>query len=94
MLKQSYGIDILPIERNYDKDLGESGLNLMLKKTRRIIETTISEFTETLKGNWTYCRSLLGLATNLIAKMTAFNLAVFLNSLLGEPLLEIKSFVN
>ena len=93
-LKQSYGIDLLPIERNYDKDLGDSGLNLMLKKTRKIIETTISEFTQTLKANWTYCRSLQGLATSLVTKMTAFNLANFLNSLLGEPLLEIKSFVN
>jgi hypothetical protein len=94
MLKETYGVDILPIERNYHKELGETGLNQMLKKTRKIIETTVSELTETMKANWTYCRTLLGLATSLVAKLTAFNLANFLNSLMGEPLLEVKGFAN
>jgi len=40
----------------------------------------------------TRTRSLAGLLTSLVAKITAFDLAVYLNQLLGEPLLQIKDF--
>ena len=37
-------------------------------------------------------RSLAGLLTALVAKITAFDLAAYFDQLLGEPLLEIKDF--
>jgi len=91
-IKELYGVDILAIQREYDKNLPESGLNEMLRKTRRIIETSISLFTEHFNGNWTRCRSLMGLVTALVTKLTAFNLANLLNQFMGRPLLEIASF--
>ena len=41
---------------------------------------------------WTRARSLKGLMTSLVAKITAFNLANYFNQLLGEPLLQVKEF--
>lgn len=93
-LKQIYGIEILAIQRQYDKDLPESALNSLLSKTRKIIETTNANFTQTMNANWTFCRSIRGLITRMVAKITAFNLANYLNYLMKEPLLEIKGFAN
>lgn len=93
-LKETYGIELLPIPRHYDKEMPPTALSCMLAKTRKIIETTTSGLTQTMNANWTYCRSIVGLITRMIAKFTAFNLANYLNSLMGTPLLEIKSFAN
>jgi Transposase DDE domain len=93
-LKDTYGIELLAIKRQYNKDIPESALNGLLSKTRRIIETTNSVLTEVMNANWTYCRSIKGLITRMVTKMTAFNLANYLNSLLQQPLLEIKGFAN
>jgi hypothetical protein len=93
-LKETYGIDLLAIQKHPDKDLPETGLNELLKKTRKIIETTNSVLTQTLNANWTYCRSVQGLLTKLVGKLTACNLANYFNSLMGLPLLEVKEFAN
>ena len=93
-LKKVYGIELMAIQKNYAKNGPESGLNKLLTKTRRIIETTNSILTETLNANWTYCRSVQGLLTKLVTKLTAFNFANYLNSLMGVSLLEIKGFAN
>ena len=94
MLKETYGIEICAIQRHYDKELPETGLNELLQKTRKMIETTNSVLTQTLNVNWTYCRSVQGLLTKLVSKLAACNLANYLNSLMGLPLLEIKGFAN
>jgi hypothetical protein len=91
-MKAIYGIELMPIQRQYDKDLPDSGLNRVLKKSRRIVETTISEFTDLMNIEWTRARSLAGLITSLVAKITAFNMANYFNQLLGEPILHIKEF--
>ena len=39
-MKAFYGIELMPIQRHYDKDLPDSALNRVLKKSRRVIETT------------------------------------------------------
>jgi hypothetical protein len=93
-LKASYGIELLAIQKHTDKELPESGLNQMLTRIRKIIETTNSVMTRTLNANWTYCRSVQGLLTKLAAKMAACNLANYFNSLMGLPLLEVKGFAN
>lgn len=88
-----YRVKLLAIQRRYDKELPESAFNQLLKRTRKIIETTISLFTEHFHANRTRARSPKGLVTRLLTKLTAFNLANYLNKLWGEPLLSIKSFV-
>jgi hypothetical protein len=89
-----YGIELLAIQRHPDKDLPETGLNELLKKVRKQIETANAVLTETLNANWTYCRSVQGLLTKMVGKLTAFNLANYFNSIMGLPLLEIKGFAN
>lgn len=93
-LKDTYGIELLSIKRQYNKDIPASALNELLSRTRKIIETTNSILTQQINANWTYCRSIKGLITRMVTKITAFNLANYLNSLLRQPLLEIKGFAN
>ena len=93
-IKENYGIEVMAIQKNYDKNMPKSALNVLRTKTRRLVETLIGCLTETMNVNWAYCRSFRGLITKLISKMTAFNLANYINFVINEPLLEIKGFVN
>ena len=91
-MKTLYGIDLMPIPRHYDKNLPVPALSRLLQKSRRQIETTISQLADQMHIEWTRARSLKGLMTSLMAKITAFNLANYFNQLLGEPLLQVKEF--
>lgn len=82
------------MQREYDQTLGQSAYNETIGQARKIIETTISVLTGILKANWTYARSITGLVTNLVAKMTAFTLGNYLNRLMGEPVLQVASIVS
>ena len=59
----------------------------------QLVETSINLFSVELNAGRTKRRTIKGLITSLITKLAAFNLANFLNYLLEEPLLELKSFV-
>ena len=61
---------------------------------RKIVETTISVLTEVMNANWTFARSIKGLLTNLVTKITALTLGNYLNLLMGEPVLQVSSIVN
>ena len=91
-MKTLYGIDLMPIPRHYDKNLPVPALSRLLQKSRRQIETPISQLADQMHIEWTRARSLKGLMTSLVAKITAFNLANYFNQLLGEPLLQVKEF--
>jgi len=94
-LKQEFGVELLAMQREYDQQLlGKSAYNELVGSARKIIETTISVLATSLNANWTYARSITGLATNLVAKMTAFTLGNYLNRLMGEPVLQVTSIVN
>lgn len=92
-INQLFNINLISMQREYNKALGESPLNTLLKKTRKIIETSINLFAQELCAGKTKRRSMRGLVCSLIDKVTAFNMANLLNFLLCEPLLHIKSFV-
>lgn len=93
-IQECYGVTLLSMEREYHKSLyGESPLNEFLKPIRKVIETTIDLFSVELHAGTTKRRSLKGLVSSLITKLASFNLANFLNDLLGKSLLEISSFV-
>jgi hypothetical protein len=95
-IKQFFGVEILAITRDYEKDLALpiSAYNELVSKARKIIETTISVFTGSLNAASTHARSISGFFTNLVSKITAFNLANYLNLLLAQPVLHISSIVN
>lgn len=93
-LKHYFGVEMLAISRDYDKDLPLSAYNELVGKGRKIIETTISILARSFNAESTCARSISGFVTNLIAKITAFNLANYLNLLLAQPVLHISSFVN
>ncbi len=93
-LKSCFGVEMLALSREYEKDLPVSAYNELVGKARKIIETTISLFTGSFNAASTFTRSIAGFVTNLIAKITAFNLANYLNMLLAQPILHISSFVN
>jgi hypothetical protein len=92
-LLQHFGVELLSIQREYNKDLGESPINSLLKKSRKLIETSINVFAKELNASQTNRRSIKGLTCSLIDKLAAFNIASFFNLLLEQPLLRIKSFV-
>ena len=91
-MKRLYGIELMPIPRHYDKNQPVSALSRLRQKSRRQIETTISQLADQMHIERTRTRSLAGLMTALVAKITAFDLAAYFNQLLGEPLLQIKDF--
>ncbi len=91
---RTYGVKLVSMQREYKKkEYGPSALNQLLQKTRKIIETTINLFSVEINAGRTKRRTIKGLITSIMSKLAAFNIANFFNSLLGEPLLEIKSFV-
>lgn len=92
-LKAEFGVELLAMRREYEKELPPSAHNQMVGKARKIIETTISVLTGTMNAAWTYARSLAGFLTNLVVKMTAFTLGNYLNRLMGEPVLQVTSIV-
>lgn len=95
-LKQVFGVEILPISRDYLKDLAlaPSAYNELVSKGRKIIETSISILTGSMNASWTFSRSISGFISNLVSKFTAFNFANYLNLLLAQPPLLISSIVN
>jgi hypothetical protein len=93
-LKAEFGVDLLAMRREYEPEYGPLAYNELIGSARKIIETTISVLTGVMHANWTYARSLKGLVTNLVAKVTAFTLGNYLNLLMGEPVLQVSSIVN
>lgn len=93
-IKEQYNVELLAIQKKSKKEPFESSLNILLRKSRHMIETTISVFTEVFNMNWTYCRSISGFLTKVLLKLTACNLANYMNSIMGRPLMEVKSFVK
>lgn len=93
-IKEKYGIQLLPIEKHYDKNNPITAINQLLTKSRKMIETTISSLTRIMNANQTLCRSIQGLVTRMLTKIMAFNLGNLINSFMGEPLLEISNFVK
>ncbi|MCB0535547.1 MAG: IS982 family transposase [Saprospiraceae bacterium] len=64
-----------------------------LAKYRRIIETAGSCLAEQFNLQYTRAKSKWGLISRVTAKLASFTLAVYLNFLMGQPLLNIKELV-
>lgn len=75
----------------------ESPLNYeekwLLKKFRKMVETTNSLLCEQFNIQYTRAKSRWGLQNRIIAKLTSLTLGAYLNQLMGEPLLHIKELM-
>ena len=92
-IEQLFDIKLVSMQRQYNKNLEEHPINTLIKKSRKLIETSINLLAKELHANETKRRSIKGLSSSLIDKVTAFNMASLLNLLLDQPLLRIKGFV-
>lgn len=65
----------------------------LLKKFRKMVETTNSLLCEQFNIQYTRAKSRWGLQNRIIAKLTSLTLGAYLNHLMGEPLLHIKELM-
>jgi len=84
-------IQVLAIKRNYAKEETEPAVNVMLRKTRKIIETTISLLVDQFNIAKTRTRSVEGLATSILSKIVALTSCCLMNIINNEPTLYIKN---
>lgn len=66
---------------------------MLLAQFRKTIETTNSILTEQFNIQYTRAKTAWGLKDKIIAKITACTYLIFLNFILKENLLDIKSFI-
>lgn len=62
-----------------------------LRRKRALIETVFSMLADQFTLETTRARSIGGVALRVAAKLSAFNLSLVLNTLLGRPMLAVKS---
>ena len=93
-LKTEFGVELLAMRRDYEPEYGPTAYNQLVGGARKIVETSISVLTEVMNANWSCERSLNGLLTILVTKITALTLGDYLNLLMGEPVLQVSSIVN
>jgi hypothetical protein len=60
---------------------------------RKTIETTNSLLAGQFNLQFTRAKSAWGLTNRVIAKVTSLTLSIYLNYLIGEPLLQVKGFI-
>lgn len=88
---QEQEIQVLAIKRNYAKEETESALNVLLRKTRKIIETTISLLVDQFNMAKTRTKSIPGLVVSILFKIIALTSCCLININHNEPVLQIKN---
>lgn len=73
---QEQDINVLAVKRNYAKEETESALNMLLRKNRKIIETTISLLVDQFNMAKTRTRSIAGLMVSFLSKVVALTSVV------------------
>lgn len=74
--------------RRSDRDRDE---RLWVRSPRVIVETVFSMLADQFRVETTRARTLLGVWSRVVAKVLAFDLSLYVNALLGRPLLAVKS---
>lgn len=74
--------------RRTDRD---RAARLWVRGPRVIVETVFAMLADQFKAETTRARSLLGVWSRMVAKLLAFELGLYVNLLLGRPLLAVKS---
>ncbi len=83
---------IVPKRSNQKKTISEAA-RMIYKKCRKMVETVFNQFTDHLSFKRCLARTLNGLATRLLQKITAFTVGIYLNKCLGRKRLAIKSLL-
>lgn len=91
ILKEQGKTLITPFRKNQKRK--NSQLSKKLLKFRRRIETVFSQLKEHMHIEKTKAKSLCGLATRVTGIIFSFTLGIYVNSILGRRLLEIKSLL-
>ncbi len=76
---------LLLSKADYGDGPGRQGWNRWLSGLRQVVETVNGTLTEVFGLKFPRAHSLWGLLTRLAAKVTAFNLAVYINHLFARP---------
>lgn len=85
---EAYGHTVESSPRKTDKDRAS---RLWVRSPRVIVETVFAMLADQFKVETTRARSLLGVWSRVVAKVLAFDLSLYINALLGRPLLAVKS---
>jgi len=89
-LYDTQGIHLITFRRTNQHRQNAPLEQWILKKRRSRIETTISQLDDLMHIQRLGAKTDTGLAKRLIAAMTAFSLGIYLNRLLGKPLMSVK----
>lgn len=92
-LLEKQGIRLISKKRKNQKIKNTSEEKYFLGKCRKIIETVGSILTQQFHLTKHRTRTLWGLMSRIISKITSLTLAIFINRLYGEPLLQVKHIV-
>ncbi|MDI6735561.1 MAG: transposase [bacterium] len=92
-LKRRRNITLLTPKRKNQKEQNSRWLNSFISKSRKIIETVFSQLTDQFNISKNRAKVYCGLISRVVRKMTAYTIGIYINKLLGRPLLEIKSLV-
>jgi hypothetical protein len=85
---RAYGHRAAASPRRSDRD--RAG-RLWVRSPRVIVEAVFAMLADQFNAEATRARSLLGVWSRVVAKVLAFDLSLYLNALLGRPLLAVKS---
>jgi len=93
-LKEQQNIDLITPRKKYRESRQPlpKWLNQYHKKSCRLIETVNGILKDQFNLEKHYCKTLWGLCTKVISKMTAFTLGQFINVQNNLPILQLKNF--
>ena len=92
-LLEKQGIRLISRKRANQKLKNTYEEKYFLGKCRKLVETVNSILTEQFHLTKHRTRTLWGLMSKIISKLTSLTFAIFINRLCGRPLLQVKSIV-
>jgi len=92
-LRELRNILLVTAKRKNQKVQNPGGLDRLITKTRRIIETVAGQMTGQFNLSRNLAKSMWGLITRIISKITSYTLGIYLNRLFNFPPLNVKELI-
>jgi hypothetical protein len=92
VLQEDTGNRLLTPKRKNQKEQNPTGWDALMNQVRRVIETTFSQGKEYFNLEKPYARTLWGLISRIIAKLTGMTIAAWNNKKQGRSPLELANF--
>jgi len=92
-LKELRNILLVTAKRKNQKVQNLGKLDGLIGKTRRIIETVAEQMTGQFNLSRNLAKSMWGLITRIISKITSYTLGIYLNRLFNFPLFNVKKLI-